>query len=233
MKSFWSFAPTCSSRDCHHRRRRLALGDLAHEVGAGEHGDRVGCDPGQHGVRRPGSSAASVPCSMPLVRLTTTASAAIDDAASASTSRKPCDGTAIATTSAFRHASRKSAVARRRAIERDAREVSGVLVAASDHVDQFGVAPQSTTSAFALQRWANVVPHDPAPITASRVTNSLRERASASSERKRAGYPGEQQANDGGEERATRWAVGSIRSPMRAEFGVVVPIRTFALSPMS
>ena len=122
---------------------------------------------------------ASVPCSMPLVRLTTSVSSAIAGAA-----RRPARrGTRAKGPPSRRRRRRctpraRSAVARRLLVERDPRQVPRVLVAARrSRRPAPGSRPQSTTSAFAQQRSANAVPHDPAPITASRVTNALRERA--------------------------------------------------------
>ena len=160
----------------HHRRRRLALGDLAHEVRSGEHRDRVGSTRGStrlDDLAHPGERS-----------LLDALGEAHDQRVGRDRRRRV--GRARRGTRATAPPSRR----RRRSDARLARDRPSRRSVASSampgryrgfswpRVDRRrpapGSRPQSTTSAFALQRWANVVPHDPAPITASRVTNSLR-----------------------------------------------------------
>jgi len=108
-----------------------------------------------------------VPCSRPLVRLTIGTHARTNGAASTNTARNPCDGTAITTTSAAASASSSDAV-----------EQSAGGSAAPGRYAEFAwsVAISSATSfrrahstvgLWAADSAATVVPHEPAPITAT------------------------------------------------------------------
>ena len=80
----------------------------------------------------------SVPCSMPFARLTIAAPGAMCGRASASTARKPCDGTANTTTSAPAHAVGEVGGRAQLGGQRDAGQVVGVLVLGVDARRELG-----------------------------------------------------------------------------------------------
>ena len=79
-------------------------------------------------------------------------------------------------TSASTHAAVNSAVARKFSLSVIPGKYRGFSWLAAIAAINSGSRPHITTSAFSQQRSANAVPHEPAPITASRVTAALRER---------------------------------------------------------